>query len=79
MTIETRLHPGKRCVFLRASEGRGAVQLLAFVAATPTTLECWQTPDERKVPPRRTGTFRERLSTRSRSRASSSAGRPARI
>jgi hypothetical protein len=61
MTIETRLHPGKRCVFLRAGDEPHAVQLLAFVAAKPTTLEVWQTPDERKVPPRRTGTFRERL------------------
>jgi hypothetical protein len=61
MTIETSLHPGKRCVFLRAGDDRGVVQLLAFVAANPTTLEVWQTPDERKVPPRRTGTFRERL------------------
>lgn len=61
MTIETRLHPGNRCVFLRADGGDGAVQLLAFVAAKPRTLEVWQTPDERRVPPRRTGTFRERL------------------
>jgi hypothetical protein len=61
MTIETRLHPGNRCVFLRADGGDGAVQLLAFVAAKERTLEVWQTPDERKVPPRRTGTFREWL------------------
>lgn len=61
MTIETRLHPGNRCVFLRADGGDGTVQLLAFVAAKKRTLEVWQTPDERNVPPRRTGTFRERL------------------
>ncbi len=61
MTIETRLHPGEKCVFLRAGDGDGAVQLLAFVAARRSTVEVWQTPDERRVPPRRTGIFQETL------------------
>lgn len=61
MTIETRLNPGERCVFLRAAGGDGAVQLLAFVAPRRGALEVWQTPDERRVPPRRTGTYPERL------------------
>jgi hypothetical protein len=60
MTIETRLNPGEKCVFLRAQDGSGAVQLLAFVAAR-RALEVWQTPDERRVPQRRTGTYREPL------------------
>lgn len=59
MTIETRLNPGERCVFLRAGDDDGAVQLLAFVATGRSGFEVWQTPDERRVPPRRTGTYRQ--------------------
>ncbi len=59
MTIETRLNPRGRCVFLRAGDDEGPVQFLAFVATGRTGFEVWQTPDERRVPPRRTGTYRE--------------------